>query len=587
MANKSTHIIDVKTKGAKKSQKQIKGVSGALGGLAKQAGLAAAAYFGATALIGGIKGSIDAFGKQELAEKKLEAALGKTSKALLKQASALQKVTMFGDETIIEAQAMIGAFVKDEKAIKAATKATLDLAAAKGFDLVAAADLVSKTLGSSTNALTRYGIQVTGAVGSTERLTSLTENISAVFGGQAVEQADTYAGAMAQLSNSFGDLQERIGEKLAPTIKSLANTFKDLIEIAPSEEARKEKEEFEGLIGVLINVNSKASSRKLAIEQLNTAYQPYLGDLDLEKSTTEDLIKLKTDVISVMKEEIKQKLFSEELREAETNLQEAQIELFKQERDALDNTSVARSSYGGMVNAGTNNTYVNIEAQKRQVEEYENELQAIQNNQAAYEEWLESKKEGNDVIETEIVKTDANVKSKKKLTQAELDAIAALKAKQKAEISAMNATAQAFGEFVGGAKIAARIQQVSATIDAYRTINKIMADPKLAFPTNVLMATAVGATAFANVKAISGSIGEFKAAQYGMNEVVDSPTLIMAGEAGAEQVNITPLEGENRAGGSAGANITFNNPIMTKDFVEGELAEAIRTASRQGVDFGV
>ena len=83
---------------------------------------------------------------------------------------------MFGDETIIEAQAMIASFVKDEEAVRLATEATLDLAAAKGFDLVAAADLVSKTLGSSTNALSRYGIEVTGAVGSTERLESLTGN---------------------------------------------------------------------------------------------------------------------------------------------------------------------------------------------------------------------------------------------------------------------------------------------------------------------------------------------------------------------------------------------------------------------------
>ena len=80
---------------------------------------------------------------------------------------------------------------------------------------------------------------------------------------------------------------------------------------------------------------------------------------------------------------------------------------------------------------------------------------------------------------------------------------------------------------------------------------------------------------------------KIKVAQYGMNEVVNKPTMILAGEAGAEQVNITPLEGENRAGGGAGANITFNNPIMTKYFVEGELAEAIRTASRQGVEFGI
>ena len=55
------HIIDVQTKGAKKSEKQIKGVSGALGGLAKKAGIAAAAYFGTRALLGGVQKSIDLF----------------------------------------------------------------------------------------------------------------------------------------------------------------------------------------------------------------------------------------------------------------------------------------------------------------------------------------------------------------------------------------------------------------------------------------------------------------------------------------------------------------------------------------------
>ena len=75
------HIIDVQTKGAKKSEKQIKGVSSALGGLAKQAGIAAAAYFGTRALINGIKGSIDVYAAQELAEKILQAARGITSPA--------------------------------------------------------------------------------------------------------------------------------------------------------------------------------------------------------------------------------------------------------------------------------------------------------------------------------------------------------------------------------------------------------------------------------------------------------------------------------------------------------------------------
>ena len=49
------HIIDVQTKGAKKSEKQIKGVSGALGNMAKSAALAAGAYFGGRMLLNGIE----------------------------------------------------------------------------------------------------------------------------------------------------------------------------------------------------------------------------------------------------------------------------------------------------------------------------------------------------------------------------------------------------------------------------------------------------------------------------------------------------------------------------------------------------
>ena len=224
------HIIDVQTKGAGKSEKQIKGVSGALGGLAKQAGIAAAAYFGSRALLGGIKSSIDAFARQELAEKKLRFAAGASTSELIKQAQALQQTTRFGDEAIIEAQALIGSFVKEEEAIAAATKATLDLAAAKGMDLTAAADLVSKTLGSSTNALSRYGIQVEGTVGSTERLNSLTENIADVFGGQATEQSKTLAGSLESMQNAIGDAAEALGETFAPLIIKVSGAVVSLAE---------------------------------------------------------------------------------------------------------------------------------------------------------------------------------------------------------------------------------------------------------------------------------------------------------------------------------------------------------------------
>ena len=82
--------------------------------------------------------------EQEKAERKLATALGKTNTALLNYASTMQKNTEFGDEEIINVNALIAAYTDDEEAIKRATQATVDLAAAKGMDLKAAADLVSK-----------------------------------------------------------------------------------------------------------------------------------------------------------------------------------------------------------------------------------------------------------------------------------------------------------------------------------------------------------------------------------------------------------------------------------------------------------
>ena len=227
-------IINVKEKGAKKAEKNVKGLTKSLGGLKSQAMMAAGAFLGGGALIAGIKGAVDAFGELELSEKKLEASLGRTSQALLDQAAALQQVSNFGDETIISAQALIAAFIDDEEQIKKATQATLDLAAAKGMDLNAAADLVSKTLGSSTNAMSRYGIVVEGAVGSTERLDSLTGNVADKFGGQALAQSETLTGSIKGMQDAAGDTAAAIGELLAPAIDNISKAFKGAAENATS-----------------------------------------------------------------------------------------------------------------------------------------------------------------------------------------------------------------------------------------------------------------------------------------------------------------------------------------------------------------
>lgn len=188
-----------------------------------------------------VRGSFEALDKQLKAEKSLLTALnGRTDvqRRLISQAKELQGSTLFGDEETIKAQALIAAFVKEGDQIERIIPLVQDLAAAKGMDLAAAADLVSKTLGSSTNALSRYGIQVEGAVGSTERLESLANGLTSAFGGQA----EAAAGAdvtFTQLKNAMGDLQEEIAKLVAPestqSLISLVDSLTDSVKILGSE----------------------------------------------------------------------------------------------------------------------------------------------------------------------------------------------------------------------------------------------------------------------------------------------------------------------------------------------------------------
>ena len=68
-------FINVKEKGAKKAEKDIKGLNNALGGLASKAALAAGGFFGAGMLLSGMKQAIDLAGEQELQERKLDFSL--------------------------------------------------------------------------------------------------------------------------------------------------------------------------------------------------------------------------------------------------------------------------------------------------------------------------------------------------------------------------------------------------------------------------------------------------------------------------------------------------------------------------------
>lgn len=164
-------------------------------------------------------------GEQKRVEDQLAVALGRTSQALLDQASALQQTTGFGDESIIGAQAQLAAFTDNEEQIKKLTVATLDFATAQGMTLNEAAKLLGKSIGSSTNALSRYGVTVNGAVGSTERLDSAVAGVSQLFGDQASARLLSFNGQLELAAGNIGDVGEDLGAELVPALTAALTNF--------------------------------------------------------------------------------------------------------------------------------------------------------------------------------------------------------------------------------------------------------------------------------------------------------------------------------------------------------------------------
>ena len=175
--------------------------------------------------------SVKAFDTQIKAETKLLTALkgkGDVQQRLIEQAQALQQMTLFGDEETIAAQAMLATMGLEEEAIKRLIPLVQDMAVAKGMDLVQAADLVAKSVGSSTNALSRYGIEITGAVGSTERLDSAVGSLTQMFKGQAEAISKEGLGPLTQLKNTLGDVSEEFGKIILDGLVPFTNKMKEI-----------------------------------------------------------------------------------------------------------------------------------------------------------------------------------------------------------------------------------------------------------------------------------------------------------------------------------------------------------------------
>ena len=150
-------------------------------------------------------------------------------KSNLDYAESLSKVRVATDDEIISIQTALTRYGTHGEMLNKLTKATIDLATAKGMDLTSAGEMVAKSIGTETNALMREGVVIEGAAGSTERMTSAVNSLTKLFGGAGEAYAKSFSGQMTILSNRIGELKERIGFALMPTIQSLMSIVEKII----------------------------------------------------------------------------------------------------------------------------------------------------------------------------------------------------------------------------------------------------------------------------------------------------------------------------------------------------------------------
>lgn len=170
--------------------------------------------------------NIKAFAEQQESVLRLGLQFGSSAaNELAEFASAQQKITRFGDEVINSVMSQFGAYGANVEQTKLLTTATLDLAEGQGMDLNSAALLVAKSFGSTTNALSRYGITIDSSSSKQEKINQIITQSQKKYGGLAKLLGGMAGSEITQLSMAFGDLRERFGdvlqEGLEPLIKGM------------------------------------------------------------------------------------------------------------------------------------------------------------------------------------------------------------------------------------------------------------------------------------------------------------------------------------------------------------------------------
>ena len=552
------------------------------------------------------------YGFQEAAENRLSTAMGKNVDVLKAYAAQVQKNTAFGDEEVINAMALIANYTTSEKVVKQLTDSTLNLAAAKGKSLSEAAEMVAKTVFSSTNALQREGVTVEGLSGSVQRLNSLQAGLSALYAGQATAATRTYNGAIKDLEDSLGDLGENLGEVLVPALKVTARIIQTLAEYFDVQ---------------------RIKNYGLAIVSLGSSYLVLTGTIKAAAIASLNFLKANKMVMLAILAitavaEVADRVFNvfgTDVEDLENEINDLSTTILEM-NNKFDVTTTAMTSVNIRFAHAISLTQLYVTENKKlgSIQERRNILEAKQVKMqdlindglieglelGTMQNQLEA--EGNQI---DIDATQIKIQNSIAMANAIMGVADAYNRAQQASLDAQKASALAATKGIRSerrrAKAVEKIEkEFAAKQDALNKKSKRMKRAQTVINTSAaimeayaskeldpiakhIMAVFVGlqgamqlATIDATKYAQGGYVGGRRHSQGGTMIEAERGEYVVS-RRGVDAIGLEALNRINAGAGGGSVNISFSGNILSKDFLEDEAIPQIKEALRRGGDIGV
>ena len=554
MADKNVNIR-VSTTGAGKAKEQLGGLNGAISKMGKVVGLASAAYFGARGLINGFQFAIEAASKQEDAEKKLAFALGRTSKALLDQASALQKVTRFGDEATIAQQAFLASMGFTEKQIIDIIPVAMDLASATGMELESAIRNTAKTFSGMAGELGELVPQLRELTAAEMKAGEAVKVMAELFSGQARSSAETMSGKIEQMHNTIGDTAETLAEVFGPAIigtteligklatkidEGIAWTGDFIMNLFDIEKAT------EAVVTDTTDYAAKQEQLRKETEKLNK-------ELDRQKTHQELLVKFYRDRSDAIGSEINALLMEQE---ALSGVDGVMLEVIK---------------HGGEVTEFELGQLERLVQLKKVVEE----LRAVQEEKNFQESLGFTNFEDAHLKQIEMTKAEEeNRKKFLELYPEEAKSLGLIHSeKEKLIIQDLKSAALQQGSAKDAMKAVVRAEAMEAVAGYISSVFKTVP-----YPFNLIAAATGGAV-------VSGLMDKALASfATGGDFITSGPQMIMVGDnpGGQERVRVDPISSPNINGSGNGMTINIQGGLIDESYVNNELIPALNKATSLG-----